>query len=512
LTGLLVTSGVWAAAECGLLLLPGTQAKVVSYIIGLVAGLATVGAWLYFCSAYTGHEYHRQPTLRRLAIGVYAAIVLVKITNPVHNLYFTSTLVPDPFPHLAITLLPAHWVVTGLSYALTAVGFYLLYELFAESQFDTRAVGALVAVTALPVIFDLFSYTSSLVLSLNYEPLGVAIFAVGVLYVVDEQFVALPAFWRQEILEALNDPVIAVDQAGAVRDYNRAAADAFPKLPSIVGKGVGTEYPELAKTLTNAASPIEVSIEDETRYYVVERRKLSIKTVVFGRVIILSDITTIERQRRELQRQNDQFDEFSDAITHELRNTLAIADGYLKMVGDELTQGDSLISAEYFQKTSQSLDRMDSIVTDLSKLARFGQTLDATATHDIAETVNEGWNEADTEGMSLTVESEGMIHADRIRLVDLFCSVFEFARFTGTTNVTVGFHEGVIEICTDGRELTPEEVERAFEYGEAIPTAEAGMLLPSIQTIAAVHGWAVSADEEYEGGVCIHIITSEFEY
>jgi hypothetical protein len=182
LTGLLVTSGVWAAAECGLLLLPGTQAKVVSYIIGLVAGLATVGAWLYFCSAYTGHEYHRQPTLRRLAIGVYAAIVLVKITNPVHNLYFTSTLVPDPFPHLAITLLPAHWVVTGLSYALTAVGFYLLYELFAESQFDTRAVGALVAVTALPVIFDLFSYTSSLVLSLNYEPLGVAIFAVGVLY------------------------------------------------------------------------------------------------------------------------------------------------------------------------------------------------------------------------------------------------------------------------------------------------------------------------------------------
>jgi len=67
-----------------------------------------------------------------------------------------------------------------------------------------------------------------------------------------------------------------------------------------------------------------------------------------------------------------------------------------------------------------------------------------------------------------------MIHADRIRLVDLFCSVFEFARFTGTTNVTVGFHEGVIEICTDGRELTPEEVERAFEYGEAIPRQKRG--------------------------------------
>jgi len=86
---------------------------------------------------------------------VYAAIVLVKITNPVHNLYFTSTFVPDPFPHLAITSRQRSLGSNGLSYALTAVGFYLLYELFAESQFDTRAVGALVAVTALPVIFRL---------------------------------------------------------------------------------------------------------------------------------------------------------------------------------------------------------------------------------------------------------------------------------------------------------------------------------------------------------------------
>lgn len=511
LAGLLVTSGVWAVAECGLLLLPGTQVKLASYVIGLLAGLATIGAWLYFCSAYTGHEYHRQPALRRLAVGVYSAIVLIKVTNPLHQLYFTSVLVSDPFPHLAITLLPLHWVVTGLSYALTAVGFYLLYELFSQSRLDTRAVGALVAITALPAIFDLFSYTSNLVLSLNYEPLGVAVFAVGVLYVVDEQFVALPAFWREDILEALSDPVLVFDQAGAVRDYNTAAHDAFPKLHNMIGEGVESEYPELASTLTNVASPIEMSVEGEVRYYVVERRTLDIEGAVFGQVVILSDVTAPERQRRELQRQNEQFDEFSNAITHELRNTIAIANGYLGLVGDELERDGSSTGRENYEKVGQSLDRMESVVTDLSKLARFGQTLDTTATHDIATAVDKGWKDADTEEMSLTLESGGTIRADEVRLVDLFCSGFEFARATGADNVSVDFRDGVLEIRSDGRQLTAEEVERAFDYGESIPSAEAGMLLPNIQTIAAVHGWAVNSDPTYQDGVRIRIVVADSE-
>jgi hypothetical protein len=40
-----------------------------------------------------------------------------------------------------------HWVVTGLSYALVAVGFLTLYELFLDADYDTRPLAALAGIT-----------------------------------------------------------------------------------------------------------------------------------------------------------------------------------------------------------------------------------------------------------------------------------------------------------------------------------------------------------------------------
>jgi len=85
LWALLLTSGGWAAAHVGFLVSPTTSLKLGWYTLGLVLGLAAVGAWLYFCSAYTGRTYHRNPTYRRLAIAVYIALVAVKVTNPLHR-------------------------------------------------------------------------------------------------------------------------------------------------------------------------------------------------------------------------------------------------------------------------------------------------------------------------------------------------------------------------------------------------------------------------------------------
>jgi len=97
--------------------------------------------WLYFCSAYTGRTYHRNPTYRRLAIAVYIALVVaVKVTNPLHREYFTTTVVATPFPHLSVYTGPLHWTAMGLSYALAFVGYFMLLELFTQIDLDTRAL------------------------------------------------------------------------------------------------------------------------------------------------------------------------------------------------------------------------------------------------------------------------------------------------------------------------------------------------------------------------------------
>jgi len=132
LVALLLASSGWAAAHVGVLLLTDPLAKDALYTAGLLVGFTTVGAWLYFCSAYTGRTLHRNRTVRCLALLTFAVVALLKITNPYHQLYHTLAFVQQPFPHLAIRHHVLYWVIMGLSYALALVGGFMLLELFAK--------------------------------------------------------------------------------------------------------------------------------------------------------------------------------------------------------------------------------------------------------------------------------------------------------------------------------------------------------------------------------------------
>lgn len=224
LLALLLTSGGWATAHVGFLVTPTRQLKLGWYVLGLVLGLATVGGWLYFCSAYTNRTYHHNPTYRRLAVGIFITLTAVKLTNPLHHGYFTTTSLATPFPHLSVSTGPLHWAAMGLSYALAFVGYFMLLELFTEIDRGTRPLMLLVGVIGLTVVTDLIGYTTPALLDITYEPLGVAIFAVGVMFVYLDQFDAV------QLATERDTPVIALSADGHIRDTNRAARSLFPAL------------------------------------------------------------------------------------------------------------------------------------------------------------------------------------------------------------------------------------------------------------------------------------------
>jgi hypothetical protein len=136
---LLLVVGAWAALQTGGLLVTDESVAAAVYTLSLVGGFATVGAWLYFCSAYTGNEYHRRPTYRAVAVGAYLVVVAVKVTNPIHGLYFSTTVRTEPTTLLLIDQGVFYWLSFGLSYALTGIGFLFLYRLSRTS--DRRPCG-----------------------------------------------------------------------------------------------------------------------------------------------------------------------------------------------------------------------------------------------------------------------------------------------------------------------------------------------------------------------------------
>lgn len=454
-----------------------------------------MGAWLYFCSVYTGRSFHCDATYRHAAVATYGCIVAVKLTNHVHGLYFTTTPVDAPFPHLAIQHGTIHWLVAGLSYALVAVGFFMLFELFLEADYDTRPLGALVGVTALPVGLDVLGFASPLLVDINYEPLSVAAFALGVLYVYEEEFLAV------QLTDGVDDAVVYLDGADRVREANGRARELFAALDGATGERFDDVLPDVAETLGDDHPVVARAVDGETRYYLVTDTSFSLGQTDIGRMVVFSDVTRTERKRRELERHNDQLEGFAAAIRHELLNTLQIIGGRVTVAGNALDSGDVEAARESLRTASKTTDRMAGIVDDLSVLARHGKTLEATERVDFAAAVADAWADADVGDLSLSVEGDADVVADPTRVRELLASAFEFAAHNGASAVTVERGDDWFAVAGDGRPPGDADPEAFFEYGSAVPDSEAGILLPNVRMLAAVHGWSASLDAAYEDGV-----------
>lgn len=189
LRALLGTVGLWAAIQT-LQLLATTEALLVSlYLVGQSVGFATVGIWLYFCSAYTGRAYHRQARYWLVGGVTYLLVTFLKLTNPVHHLYLETQVVTEPFMHITIQPGLLFWVVLAFSYVAVFVGFYLLFELLFRSDQSTGGVSLFVVAAALPIVLKPVAYFGPDVLvPIHYEPLGVAVFALGTLYLTTPTF------------------------------------------------------------------------------------------------------------------------------------------------------------------------------------------------------------------------------------------------------------------------------------------------------------------------------------
>ena len=306
IVGMLLATGMWGVFKVAFFVLPDTLREP-AYTVGLIFGFATVWAWLYFCSAYTGRGYHRRRGLRWISAAVFFSVVAVKLTNPIHRLYFTTREATVPFTYLAIEHGVFHWAVTGLSYVLASVGLFMIFELYLTSEYDTRPLTVLVALLAIPIIVDVAALTTPQVIEVIYAPLGVAGFSVGALFVFHRRFLAIQNTARED------DPSIYLDEDGYIRDYSPAAAAIFPALERSVGRRLSTVLPAVADITDESESIIEREHAGERRYYLV-----STNTVALGdsgvRMVAFSDVTETERQRRaliererELNEQNERY-------------------------------------------------------------------------------------------------------------------------------------------------------------------------------------------------------------
>jgi PAS domain S-box-containing protein len=228
---------------------------------------------------------------------------------------------------------------------------------------------------------------------------------------------------------------------------------------------------------------------------------------------IYTDVT--ERREREttLRRQNERLDEFASIVSHDLRNPLSVAQGYVDLASDT---GDPA----HVAKASEALERMDELVGDLLSLARQGRSVGETERVSIGALARDAWEGVDTGGAELVVEGDVTLDADPARTRELLENVFRNSVEHGrdsTNDLTVRVGETSFRsdggegtgffVEDDGRGL-PEEADRVFESGFTTDDEGTGLGLAIGQRIAEAHGWEARALTGESGGARFEFRTS----
>lgn len=296
LLSLLLTSGLWAGAYVGFLLTTAPWLQLLFYEAGLIVGFASVWAWLWFCSAYTGRSMHRSRALQLLAGATFVVITLTKLTNFAHGLYFTAYPSTVPFEHLGIQPQVLYWITTSFSYVVAAVGFFMLAEFLTTVRGRTGPLYALFVLTALPALLTGVAYVSPLFLDVPHDSVGVAVFSVGMLFIYSGPFEGLSEAGRRE------SPAFVIDEEERIRSYNQPAlslvAEPSPQTPGldVTDRPLTDVLPEAEAALTRN-QPINLGT-GEPQYFRAVRSRFGAGLGQGGELVVFTDVTAEEERRR----------------------------------------------------------------------------------------------------------------------------------------------------------------------------------------------------------------------
>ena len=339
----------------------------------------------------------------------------------------------------------------------------------------------------------------------------------------------------EALFENVPDPAIRcafVDDEPIVRTVNSAFEEVFGyRSEEVVGNSlddylVAPEREDEAAAL-NTMLQRGKSVHAEVRRETVEGVRDFLLHVVpyktgersVNGYAIYTDITERKAHETALTRQNERLAEFASIVSHDLRNPLNVAEGYLSLARET---GDDA----HLAKVSGAHDRMDRLIGDLLDLARQGLDIGEVESVDLAAVAGAAWRSVDTGNATLDVEDSTALDADPDRLRELLENLFRNAVEHGSIRdpaepdadrespadpetpgvvVRVGALESGFYVEDDGPGIAESDRERIFDSGYTTTVEGTGFGLAIVRRIAEGHGWRASATEGDDGGARFEI-------
>ena len=214
-------------------------------------------------------------------------------------------------------------------------------------------------------------------------------------------------------------------------------------------------------------------------------------TVELAHVLASNTEAALDRavQERQLDQQAARLEEFAALSSHELRNRLQIALGTAERAQ---AQGD----LDAVEDVIETLGRMNRLVSQLLALARTGSAARGSESIALSGIGDVAWTAVESATATLTVESDGIVTADRDGLLEVLELVFRtVVDGGGSDEARVGTLEDGFYVEDDGTAITPEQREELLEPTYSAVNEATGDSVHLVATIADAHDWEVSVTE-----------------
>jgi signal transduction histidine kinase len=268
------------------------------------------------------------------------------------------------------------------------------------------------------------------------------------------------------------------------------------------------------------------TFEQEERTYEITRTQIHAS----GSTLLIHDVTD-RRERRELKRQNEQFERLGKVIAHDFQTPLSTAQKLTRLLRLKDTDSNQDI-AQILDDLDAVHQRLEEFADHLPALARNGIVVGDPVECELAEVAESAWAVIETGPLELEILSSRTLVGDPKRLKQAFQNLFENVvthgveipqrddaavspRSEGATDseiltdgqsavaqvVEIGCFEGGFYIADDGPGFSDTNTETAdiFEYGMST-SGSAGLGLALVRTVFEAHGWDVRATESEYGG------------
>ncbi|RLM95840.1 histidine kinase N-terminal 7TM domain-containing protein [Haloarcula sp. Atlit-7R] len=507
---LLAGLSVWDLCVAAGVLTRGTDVALL-FAYGLYVGVMPAIAGLFvFSLAYTNRDRYLNRWTYAL-LSIEPIVFFTALLAGSDGLVYTVSGPTDTGMYgWTITAGPVFWGHLVYSYALIAASSALIihYGLGSGELYRKQVYAVLLAI-GLPwfgSVLSIFGDTSIELTPLLLAGTGITLswaFFRGRL--LDISPVA-----HREVVESLNSAVFVVDTNDRILEANDAGRrllgdEALVGQPVAAALETSPELLEKYRSLNDDAEETAAVVEQRDRFFDIRLTPLhDARDALVGRVFLVHEITAQKQRERELERRNQQLDQFAAVLSHDLRNPLNVASGRLALARERN-------DPEEFDRVEKAHERMSSLIDEVLAFARDEQTTDRVELR-LSALAKAAWGHVDTGEATLQIDGDREIIGDRDQLLQLFENVVRNSVEHGAAGgrsddaadraVTIRVDatpEG-FAIGDNGPGVPPEKRAEIFTHGVSSSESGTGLGLAIVQHVVESHGWDVEMTESRSGG------------